>query len=206
MAEIKFATLWISLILIIIFGIETIYPAVESSFLLDQSAVFQPWRFITSIFLHASLIHLISNLFALIIFGLILETTIGTRRFLLVFFITGILANIVSFFFYPSSLGASGAIMGIIGTLTIIRPTMGIFAFGMIIPMFIAAIIWVIIDAIGVFMPDNIGHYAHLSGIFFGIIFGFLFKQFHETRRKRHVIEIPEHILRRWEAIYMGGE
>lgn len=206
MPQVRFMTLWISLIIIAAFAIQTFFPVFENSLILNSSSITEPWRFITAIFLHSSLAHLISNLFAFIIFGIILEKTIGTKRFLIVFFITGILANIVAVNFYPTSLGASGAIMGIIGTLAIIKPTMAVFAFGMIIPMFIAAIIWVIIDAVGIFIPDNIGHLAHLSGILFGIIFGIIFKQFHETKRKQHIIEIPEHILRRWEAIYMGGD
>ncbi|MFA6022648.1 MAG: rhomboid family intramembrane serine protease [Candidatus Pacearchaeota archaeon] len=206
MPNVKYATLWISLILIIIFAFQSFFPQTTNIFILNSSAIPEIWRFLTAIFLHASTAHLISNLFALIIFGLMLETIIGTKRFLIVFFVSGILANIVSFFFYPSSLGASGAIMGIIGTLAIIRPLMAVWAFGMIIPMFIAAIIWIFIDAIGVFIPDNTGHIAHLSGIFFGVIFGIAFKQFHEKRKKRQVISIPEHILRRWETIYMGGD
>lgn len=206
MPEMKYFTIWISLVLILVFAIQAIFPAFENNFTLTSQAFYQPWRFVTSIFLHASIPHLLLNLFALLIFGLILEKIIGSKRFLIVFLTTGILANLVSVFFYPLSLGASGAIMGIIGTLAVIRPMMMVWAFGIIIPMFIAAIIYVIIDYIGIFMPDNIGHIAHLSGIFFGIIFGIIFRQFHEQRRKRHNIHIPEHLLRRWETIYMGGD
>ena len=133
----------------------------------------------------------------LVIFGLILEKLIGSNKFLIVFFTSGVLANIIAFNFYPSSLGASGSIMGIIGALTIIRPMMGIFAFGMIIPMFIAALIWIFIDLIGVFIPDNVGHYAHLSGIAFGLILGIFFRLNAEKvkRQHRHNIEVPEHKL-----------
>jgi len=63
----------------------------------------QIWRFLTAIFLHGGIAHLIYNLFALVLFGSILEKLIGSKRFLTVFFVTGILANVVSINFYNSS-------------------------------------------------------------------------------------------------------
>ncbi|MBS3092079.1 rhomboid family intramembrane serine protease [Candidatus Pacearchaeota archaeon] len=184
----RFYTIWIALLIVIIFVIQTIFPGFTEVFNLTSSSWTQSWRFLTSIFLHGSLAHLLSNLFALILFGLILEKTIGSNKFLLVFIISGILANLVAINFYPSSLGASGAIMGIIGTLAVIRPLMGVWIYGMIVPMFIASIIWIVVDAIGIFIPDNV------------------FRSNYETRRKRHMIEVPEHLLRKWETLYMGRD
>ena len=86
------------------------------------------WRFFSSIFLHGDVGHLILNVFALALFGSILEKFIGGRRFLLVFIVSGILANLVSVNFYNSSLGASGAIFGIIGALIFVRPLMVVWA------------------------------------------------------------------------------
>ena len=100
------------------------------------------------------------------------------KKFLLVFFVSGILANIISVFFYPSSLGASGAISGIIGALIIVRPMLVVWAFGLPMPIFIAGIVWVagdLIGAIGYFAGnpiDNTGNIAHLAGMFFGLLFG----------------------------------
>ncbi|PIZ83116.1 hypothetical protein COX97_01660, partial [Candidatus Pacearchaeota archaeon CG_4_10_14_0_2_um_filter_05_32_18] len=175
--------------------------------ILNESSFSQPWRFITSMFLHGSLSHLLANLFALLLFGFILERTIGSERFLAVYLISGILANLIAVNFYSTSLGASGAIMGIIGTLAILRPLMGVWVFGMILPMSIAAVIYIIIDAIGVFIPSNIGHIAHLSGIAFGIIFGTILRISKSKKEKKtHKIEVPEHLLRRWETLYMGAD
>lgn len=206
MPKVRYLTIWLALIMIAVFVLQSIFPAFESAFVLDKSAVWhlEIWRFVTSIFLHGSIIHLLSNLFALLLFGIILEKFIGSNKFLLVFFVSGILANVVAWSFYPQSLGASGAIMGIIGTLAIVRPMMTVWAFGVIMPMAVAAVVWVFVDAIGVFIPDNTGHIAHLSGIFFGILFGLIFWANREQRKKRHSIEIPEHLLRKWETLYMG--
>lgn len=204
MPKIKFITIWIALSIIAVFLIQNIFPNIENLLILNKQALTEPWRFFTAVFLHASISHLLSNLFALILFGLILEKIVGSKNFIYIFISSAIFANIVSFYFYPESLGASGAIMGIIGVLTVIRPLMAVWAFGMIIPMIIAAVIWVIIDTIGIFIPSNIGHIAHISGIFWGIFIGIILKKVHEDKKKRHTIQVPEHILRRWETLYMN--
>jgi len=203
MAKFKFYTIWIALAIILVFVLQTFISGFTDLFILNEKAYPEIWRFVTSIFLHGSAKHLLSNLFALIFFGLILEKTVGSNKFLGIYLVSGILANIVAINFYPSSLGASGAIMGIIGALTILRPTMQVWAFGMIVPMFVATIIWVVIDAIGVFIPSNIGHIAHLSGIAFGGIIALFLRSREETRMKRHKVNVPEHLIRKWETLYM---
>ncbi len=206
MAKEKYYTLWIALILIAVFILQQVINGFTESLVLNQLSITQPWRFISAIFLHGSLSHILSNLFALILFGFILEKTVGSEKFLGIFLISGILANFIAFNFYPSSLGASGAIMGIIGALAIIRPTMMVWAFGMIVPMAVAAVIWIIIDAVGIFIPDNTGHIAHLSGIAFGAIFGIIFRfNQQKIKKDKNKIEVPEHMIRRWETLYMGN-
>lgn len=203
MAKIRWFTFWIALSIIVIFILQTFINGFTSSLILNESSWTQPWRFITSIFLHGSLAHLMGNLFALLFFGIILEKTIGSNKFLGIYLISGILANIVAINFYSSSLGASGAIMGIIGTLAILRPGMQVWAFGLIMPMAVAAVVWVVVDAIGVFIPSNIGHVAHLSGIAFGIIYGIILRSKLEVTQRKHKVNVPEHLIRKWETLYM---
>jgi len=88
------------------------------------SYYYEIWRFVSAIFLHDGIIHLIYNLFALALFGFILEKLIGSKRFLIVFFASGIIANLIAVNFYNSSLGVSGAIYGILGCLVILKPLM----------------------------------------------------------------------------------
>lgn len=198
MKSFKFYAIKLTGIIFIIFLIQLIFKNFTSLFLLTSEGFFQPWRFLTAIFLHGSLTHILFNSFALLFFGSILEKFIGGKRFLIVFFITGILANLISVNFYSSSLGASGAIFGIIGTLVIIRPTLTVWAFGLPMPMFVAGIIWTVGDFIGLFVPSNVGNIAHLSGMFFGLVFGFLYRKKRMKKTKSKII-IDEKIVRSWE-------
>lgn len=206
----KFFALKLCAIIILIFLAQIFIPFFTESLILNESSFVQPWRFVSSIFLHGSPTHLIFNLFALALFGSILEKFIGEKRFILVFLITGVLANLVSINFYNSSLGASGAIFGIIGALIFIRPTMVVFAFGVPMPIFIAGIIWAIGDILGAYgflvgnPIDNTGNIAHLSGMFFGFLFGFYYRKLIERKTKRQNVSIDENEIRIWEDTYMN--
>lgn len=206
MANNKYITLWLSLVLIGIFIIQILITNFTSLFSLNQNSLFEPWRFITAIFLHGSILHLFFNLFALIFFGLITENLIGSKRFFWFFMISGIFANIISFSFYPSSLGASGAIMGLIGLVAVLRPMMTVWAFGIILPMFVLAIIWVAASVLGIFGfgDTSIGYLAHLSGLFIGILYGFYLRLNKKIQKDnsiiyRNKIIIPEADIRKWE-------
>src|SRR3989344_8970660 len=114
MAEFRFSAIWLIAIITGIYFIQILSPAFTEAFVLESSDIAsRPWILFTSMFLHGSIVHLLSNMFALFLFGLILEKEIGTKKFLLIYAITGIFAGYVASMFYPSSLGASGAIFGV---------------------------------------------------------------------------------------------
>ncbi len=76
------------------------------------------WRLLTAMFLHAGFLHIAFNGYALLIFGQQVESFYGPWRFLAIYFIAGLAGSITSFAFSPHlSVGASGAIFGIIGAL-----------------------------------------------------------------------------------------
>jgi len=78
------------------------------------------WRLVTPMFLHGSLTHLGSNALSLFIFGARVESFFGHRRFLIVYLLSGVAGVVASFIFSPSpSLGASGAIFGLLGAFTV---------------------------------------------------------------------------------------
>lgn len=204
----RFYAVKLSLAIIAVFILQIFVLDFTDMFVLNSIAFQQPWRFLTAIFLHGGLGHIALNLFALLLFGSILEKLIGGKKFLIVFFVTGILANLMSVNFYSSSLGASGAIFGVIGTLIIVRPLLPIWAFGVPMPIFIAGLIWAGIDIVGaigflVGNPlNNTGNIAHLSGM----IFGFLLGIWYRPKKKKTFemkVEFDEPSFRRWEDVYV---
>lgn len=185
----KFYALKLSGVMILIFLAQLIFSDFTGFFLLSGNSVSEPWRFLTAVFLHGGLAHLVYNLFALAFFGSILERYVGGRKFMVVFFVTGVLANVISFNFYSSSLGASGAIFGIIGALMFVRPLQVVWAFSLPMPIFVAGIIWGIGDILGAYgfftgnPIDNTGNIAHLSGMFFGFFLGAVYRNRKKQRK-----------------------
>lgn len=160
----------------------------ESFMLIGNEVLSRPWMLITHMFLHGSFAHILFNMYALFIFGPILEQRIGPKRFLLTYFVSGLVAAIVSIFLYPlifgysiNALGASGAIMGMLGVMIILNPGLRLLFF-FIFPMSLrtAGIIWILMDLFGVFYTTGVGNIAHLAGMFTGLIMGKMF-----TKKKK---------------------
>lgn len=133
---------------------------------------YEVWRLITSIFLHGDPIHLFSNMFALLLFGATVENnkSISKIQFLIIYFVSGLIGNLFSLFFLPLdtiSLGASGAIFGLIGVaFTIIATDDRSLLF--------FALFYLVFFIATSFMP-GINFWAHIFGLLGGILFGYLF-------------------------------
>ena len=173
--KLRYVALWIAALCILMFILQIAFST-EPFLLIKEKKLSEPWRLITAVFAHSNIEHLLSNLFSLILFGLILEGRIGARRVLVLFLASGILINIISP--YDRSLGASGALFAIIGALIVLRPLMIVWLYSMPLPLFLAGIIWHAIDLFGVFYPQGIGNLAHLSGLFMGLALGIYWRRF----------------------------
>lgn len=165
-----------------------------NSFTLVSGDVFaRPWILLTHMFLHGGVNHLLFNMYALFMFGTLLEQRISVKRFLLAYLASGIIAAFMSSFFYKSSLGASGAIMGVIGALIILMPDLGLLLFFVIpTPLWMAGIIYALMDIFGIFFPSGVGNIAHLVGMGTGLLYGLYLKKegkkFHKVfSSKRHL-------------------
>lgn len=78
----------------------------------------QYWRLLTPMILHASLLHIAFNTYALYLFGFLIENAFGKIRFIAVYVVCGFLASVASFLFsspFSVGVGASGAIFGLLG-------------------------------------------------------------------------------------------
>jgi len=127
------------------------------------------WRLITSIFLHAGLMHVLFNSFALVLFGPALEHMLGKLKFIAAFLGAGLIGNLATFLLGPalySHVGASGAIYGLFG----IYAFMVAFRKHLIDPSSSQIItIILVIGLIMTFVRSGINVYAHV----FGFIGGF---------------------------------
>jgi hypothetical protein len=198
--------LWIVGINVVIFIIQNIVPGFTDAFVLNSDQVLSaPWTLITSIFLHADVMHILFNMFALLIFGLILENIIGSRRFIAIYFASGLLASIGSVFFYNSTLGASGAIFGVLGCLALLRPRMTVGVYFVPMPMVVAAGVWAVLDLVGVFYPSNVANIAHIIGLIIGILFGLLLREKFSEKREKRKYPLREEEMDKWENEYMIG-
>ena len=158
-----------------------------NSYMLISSDIFsRPWIVVTYMFLHGGIYHLLLNMYVLLMFGSLLEERIGTRRFLFIYLVSGIIAAILSSFFYGRALGASGAISGILGVLIILMPDLTLLFFFVVpMPLWIFGIIYVLIETFGIFVPSGIGHIAHLVGLAIGLGYGLTLKKEKRTYYKK---------------------
>ena len=142
----------------------------------------RPETLITYIFLHGSPGHLFFNMLFFVLLGPILERKIGSSKFLLIFFLSGIVAGVgwgltTDNPFVPV-VGASGALSGIFATLTVLMPRMKVYLF-FLIPMeiWMVLVLFAIYDFVMIGSNDMIAHTAHLSGLFFGLLAGMSLKR-----------------------------
>ncbi len=200
----------LGIIIFLVFILSEFIPDfIFSNFAMISSEAFtKPWMFVTHMFLHNGYLHLIYNLIALLLFGSILEKVIGSKNFLMVFFVSGIVAASATIFFYNAAVGASGAIFGVMGTLAVLRPKMVIWVYMIPMYMVIAVGIWAAIDMFGLLYQipgDNIAHAAHLFGMAYGIIYGlYIRNKYSEPKQKEVKYEIVSDAeLDQWERRYM---
>jgi membrane associated rhomboid family serine protease len=138
------------------------------------------WTFLTYMFLHGSISHIIFNMLGLFIFGPHVERQMGSREFLLYYLLTGILAGVFSFMVYyftdnnVALIGASGALFAIQLAYAVFYPRSIIYIWG-IIPVR-APILVLGYTALELYFTltggrGNVAHLTHLAGFAFGWIY-----------------------------------
>ena len=136
------------------------------------------WRLFTSMFLHADIMHIFSNMIALILFGSVVENNYSKLEYLIIYFISGLIGNLFSLLLLPLntiSLGASGAIFGLIGAAFILYTVEGEKTLILLGLFYLAYFI------VSSFAP-GINLWAHLFGLLGGICFGYIFSRKMKSR------------------------
>lgn len=150
---------------------------------------------LTSLFLHAGWMHLLGNLWFLWLFGDNIEDFFGHVRFLVFYLLMGVVAGVAHVRLEPDSMvptvGASGAIAGVLGAYLVLHPNItvrALFPWGLVIRMraLVFLGLWFVLQVFGLLSPRDpsqggIAFAAHLGGFLAGALVMF----FHPKRRAR---------------------
>jgi rhomboid protease GluP len=127
------------------------------------------WQLLTSMFVHASIAHLVGNMLFLLIFGLRGEELFSLPEYLVIYLLGGLTGNLLSLAFLPidvPSVGASGAIFAIFGACTIYaRRSVGQSIIGALIYAFVLLLLST---------GTNVNDLAHIGGLATGLLIGYI--------------------------------
>lgn len=166
-----------------IYGLFALFPT--------GSPFFEWWQPVTYMFLHGDFTHLFFNMFALYMFGRQIEVDLGTKRFLIYYFVCGVGAALVQlgiaqidianlsdtpialdYYLCTPTLGASGAIFGLLLAFGLLHPNVMIMLLIPPIPLKAKwfVILYGLLELILIIIApnDGVAHFAHLGGMFFG--------------------------------------
>jgi membrane associated rhomboid family serine protease len=138
----------------------------------------QWWRLVTAMFLHASILHIAFNMYALWVIGTPVEQYLGRTRYLGLYFVSGLAGSAGALIQSPTTpvVGASGAIFGILGAMLIIEwQVTGRLAGN--------AMTWIVINLVISFAIPNISWGGHVGGLIGGILITLAYAGWRERGR-----------------------
>lgn len=164
-------------------GITKGSPLWIALFTLSSQHPFYVWTWFTSIFAHApGFGHIFMNGIVLFFFGPIVERRIGSKKFTALFLVSGVAAGLAQIGLgtvlgtsIVRVLGASGAIMAIMGLLTVLNPNLRVLLYFFIpVPIWLLTIGYAALSVFGFLsgFGGNVAHFAHLAGLIIGLVYG----------------------------------
>jgi membrane associated rhomboid family serine protease len=198
----------------------SVYPAAPYMYL-------ELWRLVTYQFLHANFGHILFNMIALCVFGPMLESVWGSRKFLVFYLVCGAMGGI----FYPILawvgwlhtgilIGASGAILGCLAAAAILFPNRRLYIWGVLpVRISVLAIILAVISVATLLQPDHYpnagGEAAHLAGMAAGAAYvltgswrarlGYKWKSRGRTRKLKNERNVQMELDRILEKVHDSG-
>lgn len=156
-------------------------PALFSRLAFDPAhAVARPWTFLTYMFVHGGLLHLLGNMLMLFVFGSAVETQMGSRAFLLYYLYCGVGAALLALGLsgltgVPPFVGASGAVLGLGLAYATFWPDAELIPFPFPFPIRAKTFV-AILAGVDVFLAirsnnDGVAHIAHVGGLIAGFLF-----------------------------------
>lgn len=141
------------------------------------------WQFLTYMFVHdtGGIQHLLFNMLGIFFFGLQVEKAIGSKEFLLLYFLSGLFCGVFSFFFYLLTknyfailCGASGALYAILLAYAVIFPRSKIYIWGLLpisAPLLVAIYAGLEIGSQLLNLKQGVAHMTHLAGFIFAYLY-----------------------------------
>ncbi len=143
----------------------------------------RPWTIITNMFIHAGFGHIFGNMITLYFFGSFLHRLIGSGRFLLVYFVGGIIGNALYLLLGDAlsvAVGASGAVYAIAGVLVVLVPRLTVRLYFFIpMPLWVVVLVFFVLWS---FIP-GVAWEAHMGGLAVGLVAGYFFR-----RKLRYIV------------------
>lgn len=152
-------------------------PIVGALLYYPPDTAIQPWRMITSLFVHGSILHILFNMYSLFVLGPELERLVGRWRFAALFLLSGFGGSVAVLLSSPNSavIGASGAIFGLFGAYFVIARHLG----GNSRQLIVVIVINLVIG----FIVPGIAWQAHVGGLLVGALVAFILVRTRDRRR-----------------------
>lgn len=166
-------------------------PLFEAVFVIGTDWPVRPWSLVTSTLSHGSVQHLLMNGLFLYFLGPAVERIVGggrrgAVRFVLLFLAGGATSGVAQVHLEAAvsggdagALGASGALMMILGILVVLAPRQKVWLLfpPVPLPLWGIGLGYALLDVLGAFNPaDGVGNFAHLSGVALGLGYGWWLK------------------------------
>lgn len=172
----KSAALTLVAVNVVLFFLTEAFPSLRAYLSLNTVLIIRGrmyWQFISYMFVHASLMHLLGNMLGLVFFGTAVERSLGTKQFLILYFASGLASGALSFAVYAVAgmnrvflLGASGAVYAVLLVFSVLFPRALIYLWGILpIPAPILVSIFALIEIFSQLFGAESG-IAHTTQLF----------------------------------------
>jgi membrane associated rhomboid family serine protease len=209
---VRAVTTWVRNLIIaniVVFFLEQTAPGIASALVLVPSyVVIRPWTAITYMFLHASVSHIFFNMLGLYFFGPRVEERLGSRRFLWLYFISGIAGALLSTFLAPRApvVGASAAVFGVMLAFARFWPDVRLLLFFFIpVEARIAVMLMVVMSLWSGMHGSQTGvaDFAHLGGFLGGWLYLKWIERAQGVKRFRSktVAPVGRDVLSNWKRV-----
>ncbi len=196
---------------VVMYFVEQTMPALANPLVFVPALAFvRPWSIVTYMFLHGSITHILFNMVALYFFGPRVEARMGSQRFLVLYFVSGISGALLSLLLAPGSavIGASAAIFGVMLAFARYWPRDKIFIWG-ILPLEARWLV-VITTVLALYSgftgsTGGVADFAHLGGYAGAFVYLFWLDRTQGARRFRKVVVpgVADRALSNWSKVDM---